>query len=340
MKTYTFWNNKGGTGKTSLCFQIAVQYALDHPQENILVMDVCPQANISEYLLGGLLGNGSHNLVSLWTNPNRRQSIAGYFFDHLPSAHTMFANFTPSNYICSPYQFNANIPQNVALVAGDSYVEQLANSISAQASVTIPGLNAYARIINWLIEFLTPLRNNGEYDVVFIDTNPSFSIYTQMAIAAADELIIPVTADNSSLRALNNVLALVYGINPNANNVQNTFNAQMIAAGMNLPKINSVIRNRLTQYMRRPASAYSAVLDSIITLSQTLSQSHPLYFSHNFSIYDVRDFNTVGQIAFAESKVFTQINPGYHRIGTRRIQANQLFIQDCVNAMQPILNNL
>lgn len=339
MKTYTFWNNKGGTGKTSLCFQTSVQYAIDHPNERILLIDLCPQANLSEYLLGGMLGNGAQNLESLWINPNGRCSIAGYFYDHIPSAHTMFAGFNPQNYICIPNQYNMNIPANISLVAGDSYVEQLSNSISALSSMIIPNGNAYICIISWVKDFLGILATTNEYDIVFIDTNPSFSIYTQMAIAAADELIIPVTADSSSVRALNNVLALVYGINPNANNIQNTFYAQITSVHMPLPIINAVIRNRLTQYMG-PASAYSAVLASINTLTQNLKAQYPQYFSSNFQVLDVRDFNTVGQIAFAESKVFSHINAGKHNIGKRRIQVNQKFINNCISAMRPIISNL
>lgn len=341
MKTYTFWNNKGGTGKTSLCFQTTMQYAIGHPDENILIVDMCPQANLSEILLGGMLGNGSFNLEQLWVRPAGRCSIAGYFYDHLPSAHVMFPGFNAHHYICIPSNYNPNIPRNISLVAGDSYVELLTNYISAQASTILPNTNAYISIVRWLVDFLQSLAANNEYQTVFIDTNPSFSIYTQMAIACADELIIPVTADDSSIRALNNVLALVYGISPNANNIQYTFNAQMTApGGMPLPKINSVIRNRLTQYMRRPASAYSAVLDSITGLANNLRGLYPAYFSRNFAIFDVRDFNTVGQIAFAEAKMFSQINAGYHRIGRRRIQANQRFITDCINAINPIVNNL
>lgn len=339
MKTYTFWNNKGGTGKTSLCFQTAVQYALDHSDKSILIIDLCPQANLSEYLLGGMLGNGSQNLESLWINPNGRCSIAGYFYDHIPSAHTMFSGFNSQNYICVPHQYNPNVPNNISLVAGDSYVEQLTNSISALSSMVIPNGSAYIKVVSWMKDFLASIEENNTYDLVFIDTNPSFSIYTQMAIAAANELIIPVTADSSSLRALNNVLALVYGINPNANNIQNTFYVQMVNANMPLPIINSIIRNRLTQYMG-PASAYSAVLSSITNLSQNLQIQYPQYFAQNFQIIDVRDFNTVGQIAFAESKVFSQINAGFHYIGRRKIQANPHYISDCITAMQPIIDNL
>lgn len=55
---YTIWNNKEGTGKTSLSFQILTTYALNHPEQEVLAIDLCPQANLSELLLGGLEGRG------------------------------------------------------------------------------------------------------------------------------------------------------------------------------------------------------------------------------------------------------------------------------------------
>lgn len=78
MRTYTFWNNKGGTGKTSLCFQCVLEYALAHESAKILVVDLCPQANLSELLLGGMENNGAGNLDSLY-HSQPRKSIGGYF---------------------------------------------------------------------------------------------------------------------------------------------------------------------------------------------------------------------------------------------------------------------
>ena len=61
---YAFWNNKGGTGKTSLAFQAVTGYAENNPKQRILAVDVCPQANLSELLLGGLNNNGSEKLLA------------------------------------------------------------------------------------------------------------------------------------------------------------------------------------------------------------------------------------------------------------------------------------
>lgn len=49
---------------------------------------------------------------------------------------------------------------------------------------------------------------------VFIDTNPSFSIYTELAISAGDKLIVPVNADDSSRVATNALFILLHGQTP------------------------------------------------------------------------------------------------------------------------------
>jgi cellulose biosynthesis protein BcsQ len=76
---YPFWNNKGGTGKTSLAFQTITEYAIANPGKAILAVDLCPQANLSELMLGGLLGNGA-NLNGLYTQQTSC-SIGRYFQD-------------------------------------------------------------------------------------------------------------------------------------------------------------------------------------------------------------------------------------------------------------------
>lgn len=54
MAIYSIWNNKGGVGKSYLTFQVASEYAIMHPDKKVLVIDLCPQANSSSMLLGGI----------------------------------------------------------------------------------------------------------------------------------------------------------------------------------------------------------------------------------------------------------------------------------------------
>ena len=64
MAIYAIWNNKGGVGKSYLTFQVASEYAQQNPDKKVLVIDLCPQANSSSMLLGGMI-NGENALTDL-----------------------------------------------------------------------------------------------------------------------------------------------------------------------------------------------------------------------------------------------------------------------------------
>ena len=57
-KAHIFASYKGGTGKTTILFHAAAQYAMDHPRENVLVVDCSMTGDISERLLGGTGAKG------------------------------------------------------------------------------------------------------------------------------------------------------------------------------------------------------------------------------------------------------------------------------------------
>jgi cellulose biosynthesis protein BcsQ len=113
--------------------------------------------------------------------------------------------------------------------------------------------------------FLDPIRD--EYDMVFVDANPSFSIYTQIALSAVDRVVLPVMADDSSRRAIQNAFSLIYGLKlPSEIYSTYAFATRLQQAGRELPEVHLIAKNRITQYMGS-ASAYSAVLRSIARMS-------------------------------------------------------------------------
>lgn len=338
MRTYTFWNNKGGTGKTSLCFQCVLEYSLIHQDQRILVVDLCPQANLSELLLGGMENNGAMHLDALYQSQPRK-SIGGYFEERMQTPFAYATKVNPKEYVSSPVKMNANIPQNVELVAGDRLVELQSSFISSLTANKMPSVNTYITVIAWLRDLLQALE---EYDVVFIDTNPSFSIYTQIALAATDRLIVPVMADDSSKRALSNVLSLIYGYKlPSEIYASYTFNSELTKAGMSLPQIHLIVKNRITQYMGT-AAAYRGVLASIDQEINTLMNANHQYFSSNNVIMEVRDFQTSGVAAFAEAKSFSQLvnDRRIRTIGGERVQLDINQIQNNQQSIAGIVARL
>jgi cellulose biosynthesis protein BcsQ len=339
VRAYAYWNNKGGTGKTSLCFQSICFYAKRNPGSRILAIDVCPQANLSELMLGGLTNNGSHNLLAR-QGEIPRATIGGYFQLRLPSPYSP-PPFSPADFITRPADYNMAVPENIDLVCGDPLLELQSTPVSTLANQSLPGTNAWLAIIDWIKDLLNPIRDN--YDAVFIDANPSFSIYTQIALSAADRLVLPVMADDSSRRAIQNAFSLVYGLKlPSDIYATYAFATRLRDAGRNLPKVHLIAKNRITQYMGS-ASAYAAVLRSIDHDVDALMVSNPDIFTfvdRKDGVVDIRDFQTTGVVAFARGCPFYSLSSGKLDVTGQRVRIKEEYRVNCVNAMEELVATL
>ncbi|HEY9201426.1 MAG TPA: ParA family protein [Gammaproteobacteria bacterium] len=337
MIVYSIWNNKGGTGKTSLAFQLVTRFAEKNKSKKVLLIDMCPQANMSEILLGGQEGSGSKNLLANH-GKTPRSSIGGYFDLRLKAPFTP-PNFSAMDYVTHPHHVNSSIPNNIDLVCGDPLLELQAIAMNTLANADIPGVNAWLGVIDWLRELLNELA----YDYVFIDTNPSFSMYTQIALAASDRVILPVMADDSSRRAIQNAFSLIYGLKlPSEVYAKYTFAKKMKDAGRELPKIHLILKNRLTQYMGA-ASAYSAVLSGIDSDISQLLSSYPQYFSFNQTkggTVDIRDFGTTGVVAFARGCPFSVMPTGKLTLSGRRVQVKPDYRDQSLEAIDAAVSKI
>lgn len=337
--TYAFWNNKGGTGKTSLCFQALTFYAHQHPEERVLAIDVCPQANLSELLFGGLTGKGSDVLLARQNEPTRR-TIGGYFELRLPNPYSQ-PEIDVDAYIAHPANYNPVIPDNVDVIAGDPILELQANAVSTLANNQIPNTSPWVRVVDWMRDLIDQLE--GEYDTIFVDANPSFSMYTQIALASADRLVLPVMADDSSRRAIQNAFSLIYGLKlPSEIYTQYAFATKLRAEGRELPKVHVIAKNRLTQYVVA-ASAYSAVLRSIDADVKALMAQYPELFSADKTdevMVEIRDFQTAGVVSFARGCPFYAQKPGRMEVMGKRVQVKGEYLQNCIKSVQRLVDEL
>jgi cellulose biosynthesis protein BcsQ len=336
---YAFWNNKGGTGKTSLVFQSIARYAELHPKHRVLAVDVCPQANLSELMLGGLNNKGSDKLLAEQGQVPRR-SIGGYFQLRLPSPYSP-PNFTATDFITKPNAQNSAVPASIDLVCGDPLLELQANASNTLANNQIPGTNPWISVVDWLRDFLAQVEST--YDVIFMDCNPSFSLYTQIALATADRLVLPVMADDSSRRAIQNALSLVYGLKlPSEIYAEYAFATKLKAAGRSLPQVHLIVKNRITQYMGA-ASAYAAVLAAIESDITELVDKYPQFFTFTDKkkgFVEIRDFQTTGVVAFAKGQPFSQVQVGKQSINGHRVAVKEDYLVNARNAINDLAKRL
>lgn len=339
MLVYGYWNNKGGTGKTSLCFQSLTTYAHRNPEARVLAVDVCPQANLSELLYGGLTNGGSDVLLARQGEATRR-TIGGYFETRLPSPYTA-PPLDADAFISTPSHYNNSVPENIDLIAGDPLLELQSNAMSTLANTQIPGTNAWLAVIDWLRDLLKMVED--KYDVVFIDANPSFSIYTQVALSCADRLVLPVMADDSSRRAIQNAFSLIYGLKlPSDLYASYAFATRLRSAKRALPKVHVIVKNRLTQYMG-PASAYDAVLRSIDGDVHSLIATTPEMFTStdiNDLVVNLRDFQTAGVVAHARGCPLYAQKPGRMDVMGKRVQVKGDYLALCIAAIDELVDRL
>ena len=309
LKSYVTWNNKGGVGKTTLTFHMATQYALTHPLETVLVIDLCPQANVSSALLRGM-GN-----VTRLTYERKTMS----FYLHQVSSSNNLSIVNPPAFLTQVSGFNNQIPSNVYLLCGDIHLETVARSLEQKRNANLADDSAWVFITSSVRYFIEghftpgvacqPGDNRGW--VVFIDTNPSFSVYTEIALLAARRLIIPVNADDFSREGLKSLLHLVYGIAEaelppefKLYDHKLTFSFKSKTNGLRLPLIYLLIHNRATRYNLRSAEAFSQLFSSSFDALQCAFKSNigcfepkppgPLVSQY---FVDISDFHTDGIVA-------------------------------------------
>jgi chromosome partitioning protein len=153
MPIYALWNNKGGVGKSYLTFQIACEYARTHPDQRILVIDMCPQANSSMMLLGGMT-RGETNLDAIVAG-NPRLTIAGYMEARIQSPYT--SPHVGGTYALQVRNYNNMVPSNLYLVPGDEELELQASRV---VRASLPGPPDAWRIVHaWISDLISDIRD-------------------------------------------------------------------------------------------------------------------------------------------------------------------------------------
>jgi len=327
MTSYAFWNNKGGVGKSFLCFIAAAEYAHRYPNADVYVIDLCPQANVSETLLGGYISSADALRTLLQKTP--RSSVAGYLEARLNSPFRTISNV--SDFTCRPCEFNNKIPENLSLVCGDNLLEIISEAIRQTSQLSIP-FDAWSKVLSWIKDLVNALREkSGNRESLFvIDCNPSFAIYTQLALVAADRLIVPFTADDSSRRAIENIIALLYGvassdIEPYA---KISFSKRAREEGTSIPKLHAFITNRVTWYEGKPSKAFEAVNKTIKKTVNKIHDDHRQIFSNpkespEESFISIPDYHGACVVSAHTGTPLHRLKAGPRNIEGERVQLNK-----------------
>ena len=189
MLTRVVFNQKGGVGKSSITVNLAAISA--QQGYKTLVIDLDPQANSSQYLLGD---DATYSADKPALEPN----IENYFEDVLGANQSKGLIGSAIGSILKSRSRGL-----------ESYVHQspFKGLDVIPASPSLGGL-AHAletkHKIYKLRDALEQLQN--QYDRIYIDTPPAFNFFTLSALIAADRVLIPFDCDVFSKRALQSLI--------------------------------------------------------------------------------------------------------------------------------------
>jgi cellulose biosynthesis protein BcsQ len=326
MSSYTFWNNKGGVGKSFLCFIAACEYAHRNPDASVYVIDLCPQANVSEMLLGGQ-DKGGQVLRKYLSHKPFRKSVGGYLEARLNSPFQKIPDAL--KYVIDVAGHNTNVPTNLGLVCGDNLVEVLGEAVRQTSQLSVP-FDSWKKVISWINDLKTDLiEGSPDEAVFFFDCNPSFAIYTQLAIAASEYLVVPFTADESSRRGMENIIALLYGQGDEylTSFARLSFYKRAKEEGIALPKMHTFVSNRIILFDGEPSKASQAATSAIVKTVEAVRKKHRSIFAQpsvpsSERFINIPDYHTAAIVSSLTGTPMHRLKAGPKNINGERIQIN------------------
>lgn len=342
-KKYLVWNNKGGVGKTFLTYHLAVEYALTHSDEDVVVIDACPQSNVSEIILGGN-GIGEENLNRL---RDRNTTIAGYIKERF-SKSPLSKMGNESTYFVKADSVNTKMPHNLYLLPGDVDLDICSRLISHIGSSPVKEAWKKSRLLldDLISSFETDKKNAERPKTFFIDCNPSFASYTELGVVASNRIITPCTADAASIRGIKNLFKLIYGVSVDDSEQDEMFldfNKEATENKIVLPKLHLFVQNRSRTNERDAAKAFKSHAEEIRRITNELLNSHSDLFTSEplpTRVKNIKDGNTLAAIINHEGCPLSTLQHKSYTIYGRATQANKAQIHSLETDISSVVDNL
>lgn len=184
----TFFNNKGGVGKTSLVYHLA--WMLSRTGHRVLACDLDPQANLTTAFLD------EERLERLWEG------------DVGEAGRTIFQCVEPLLRVGDLLRPSLQeISPTLHLIPGDLALSGFEDTLSGEWPNALGSSNLY-RPFRILTSFWTVMQTGAEETdatVALADVGPNLGAINRSALIATDHVVVPLGADLFSLQGLRNL---------------------------------------------------------------------------------------------------------------------------------------
>ena len=184
----TFFNNKGGVGKTTLVYHLSWMFI--ELGIRTLVVDCDPQANLTAAFID------EDRLANLWNPPPG--AVAGTLYEAVRPL-TRIGDFSPPQTVA--------VHDRLHLIAGDLGLSAFEDQLSEQWTKAL-GDETQERAMLVLSAFWRLAQNKAQAlnaQLILFDVGPNLGAINRSVLIGTDHVIVPLAADLFSLQGLRNL---------------------------------------------------------------------------------------------------------------------------------------
>ncbi len=192
----TFFNNKGGVGKTSLVYHLA--WMLSELGYNVLACDLDPQANLTAAFLD------EERLESLWDDgANAAASSATIFECVKPLMEVGDLRYPALQQVALQLMIDGNL----SLIPGDLSLAGFEDTLATEWPNALGSSNLYRpfRILTAFSTIMQYAASQVNAKIILADIGPNLGAINRSALIATDYVVVPLGADLFSLQGLRNL---------------------------------------------------------------------------------------------------------------------------------------
>lgn len=190
MNIVTFFNNKGGVGKTTLAYHVAWMCA--ELGQRVLAVDLDPQANLTTMFLP------ENVLESIWPEEGKNRSI----FSCIEPIIEGLGDIAPA-----PLQM---ISSSIHLLPGDLALSQFEDKLSDSWPRCLDEDKAAFRVITAFYRIIYHAAKEVDANIVLMDVEPNLGAINRAALIASDHVVMPLAPGLFSLQGLRNLGPMLY----------------------------------------------------------------------------------------------------------------------------------
>ena len=238
MSTLTFFNNKGGVGKTTMVYHIA--WMLSELGKRVIAIDLDPQSNLS----------------AMFLHPERLEDILEDETDSLTVLNSIVPLTEGEGY--QPVHIET-IGENIGLVIGDLALSTFEDRLSDAWLKCLNGDVYSFRITSVFNTIIEDVRQRWNADLILVDIGPNLGAINRAVIISSDCIILPVASDLFSLQGIKNLGTTLTdwrrdwttrrGFNPKPETLTIP-NGQMAAIGYVIMQYTAKERRPVTSYLK------------------------------------------------------------------------------------------